>query len=154
MLWHINMDKFPINIFDVFLPWFSHVFTDFNKYRCIWFRILIQVHFWVLHVYTSTCIYQTQIFKLQMPNSPSNLVWIYLNLKWSLHDFVSGIEAIQQINHTVEKGDPGLTLKALQVPEAKLQAVVDTQAYRYQVLLVREKNKKSEVRLYILQIYW
>lgn len=54
------------------------------------------------------------------------------------------IEAIQQINHTVEKGDPGLTLKALQVPEAKLQAVVDTQAYRYQVLLVREKNKKSE----------
>lgn len=95
-----------------------------------------------------------QIFQLQMPNSPSNLVWIYLNLKWSFHDFVSGIEAIQQINHTVEKGDPGLTLKALQVPEAKLQAVVDTQAYRYQVLLVREKNKKSEVRLHILQIYW
>lgn len=78
----------------------------------------------------------------------------YLNLKWNFHDFVSGIEAIQQINNTIEKGEPGLTLKALQVPEAKLQAVVDTQAYRYQVLLVREKNKKSEVRLHILQIYW
>lgn len=62
MLWHINMDKFPINFFDVFLPWFSNVFTDFNKYRCIWFRILIQVHFWVLHVYTSTCIYQIPNF--------------------------------------------------------------------------------------------
>lgn len=82
----------------------------------------------------------------------SNHMWLSKSeMRW-FHDFVSGIEAIQQINNTIEKGDPGLTLKALQVPEAKLQAVVDTQAYRYQVLLVREKNKKSEVRLHDLLI--
>ncbi|XP_078316270.1 ras GTPase-activating-like protein IQGAP1 isoform X2 [Crassostrea virginica] len=54
------------------------------------------------------------------------------------------IEAIKQINKTIEKGDPKLTLETLQSPEAKLQDVFDAQDYRYQVLLVREKNKKLE----------
>lgn len=58
---------------------------------------------------------------------------------------LTGIEAIKQINKTIEKGDPKLTLETLQSPEAKLQDVFDAQDYRYQVLLVREKNKKLEV---------
>ena len=59
---------------------------------------------------------------------------------------LTGIEAIKQINKTIEKGDPKLTLETLQSPEAKLQDVFDAQDYRYQVLLVREKNKKLEVK--------
>ena len=60
---------------------------------------------------------------------------------------LTGIEAIKQINKTIEKGDPKLTLETLQSPEAKLQDVFDAQDYRYQVLLVREKNKKLEVHV-------
>ncbi|XP_061172402.1 ras GTPase-activating-like protein IQGAP1 isoform X1 [Saccostrea echinata] len=54
------------------------------------------------------------------------------------------IEALRHINQIIEKGDPKITLEALQSPEAKLQDVMEAQDYRYHVLLVREKNKKSE----------
>ncbi|XP_056022517.1 ras GTPase-activating-like protein IQGAP1 isoform X2 [Ostrea edulis] len=54
------------------------------------------------------------------------------------------IEALRHINEAIGKGDPKTTLEALQTPEAKLQDVVEAQDYRYHVLLVREKVKKSE----------
>lgn len=59
---------------------------------------------------------------------------------------ISGIEALRHINEAIGKGNPKTTLEALQTPEAKLQDVVEAQDYRYHVLLVREKVKKSEVK--------
>lgn len=61
--------------------------------------------------------------------------------------FVTGIMAISKINEFIEKGKPEETLEALKLPEAKLENVDDKQAYHYQVLLVRRKKEKAEVKL-------
>lgn len=58
----------------------------------------------------------------------------------------SGILAISKINEFIEKGKPEETLEALKLPQAKLENVDDNQAYHYQVLLVRMKKIKAEVR--------
>lgn len=61
--------------------------------------------------------------------------------------FPSGIQAIALINEAINKGDENETVEALQLPAAKLRDIQSPQAFHYQVLLARHKDRKAEVRL-------
>lgn len=57
----------------------------------------------------------------------------------------TGIVAITLINEAIDSGDENATLQALQLPAAKLKNISPEQAFHYQVLLAKRKDKKAEV---------
>lgn len=57
----------------------------------------------------------------------------------------TGIMAITLINEAIDKGEENETVKALELPAAKLRDINAEQAFHYQVLLARQKDKKAEV---------
>ncbi|CAL1534099.1 unnamed protein product [Lymnaea stagnalis] len=66
----------------------------------------------------------------------------------SVHEQVSEeherIRAITMINEAIDKGEEEETVKALQFPAAKLHDIQLAQAFHYQVLLAKQKDKKAE----------
>ncbi|KAL3866731.1 hypothetical protein ACJMK2_044012 [Sinanodonta woodiana] len=61
-----------------------------------------------------------------------------------VHEEHERIIAIGIINEAIEKGNPDETVEALMLPSAKLHDIDEKQAYRYQVLLIRQKKAKAE----------
>lgn len=57
-----------------------------------------------------------------------------------------GILAIGLINEALDEGDAQKTLKALQIPAAKLEGVLAEVAQHYQDTLIRAKREKAQVR--------
>nr|KAI8756299.1 ras GTPase-activating-like protein IQGAP1 isoform X2 [Biomphalaria glabrata] len=66
----------------------------------------------------------------------------------SVHDQVheehERILAISLINEAIDKGDENETVRVLQLPAAKLRDIHNEEAFHYQVLLARQKDKKAE----------
>lgn len=54
------------------------------------------------------------------------------------------ILAITKINEAIDRGDENETLNALQLPAAQLHNIQQEQAFHYQVLLAKQKDKKTE----------
>jgi hypothetical protein len=64
------------------------------------------------------------------------------------HNFLplhSGILAIGLINEALDEGDAQKTLRALQIPAAKLEGVLAQVAQHYQDTLIRAKREKAQV---------
>ncbi|GFS24828.1 Ras GTPase-activating protein nGAP-like isoform X6, partial [Elysia marginata] len=57
---------------------------------------------------------------------------------------LQGILAITKINEAIDKGDENETVEALQLPAAQLNDIQPEQAFHYQVLLAKQKDKKAE----------
>ncbi|KAJ7311371.1 hypothetical protein JRQ81_006990, partial [Phrynocephalus forsythii] len=57
---------------------------------------------------------------------------------------VDRIVAIGLINEALDEGDPKKTLQALQIPAAKLEAVIPKVAQHYQDVLLRTKREKAQ----------
>ncbi|XP_041369796.1 ras GTPase-activating-like protein IQGAP1 isoform X2 [Gigantopelta aegis] len=64
------------------------------------------------------------------------------------------ILAIGVINEAINKGDETETLKALQLPMARLRDVDEKQGYHYQVLLAKEKDRKAEASNDLEAVLW
>lgn len=56
-----------------------------------------------------------------------------------------GILAIGLINEALDDGDARKTIRALQIPAAKLEGVVPKVAQHYQDTLLRAKREKAQV---------
>ncbi|XP_059176256.1 ras GTPase-activating-like protein IQGAP1 [Physella acuta] len=61
-----------------------------------------------------------------------------------VHQEHERIQAITLINEAINKGDENATVEALQLPAAKLRDIQSPQAFHYQVLLARHKDRKAE----------
>uniref|UniRef100_A0A0B7B822 Ras GTPase-activating-like protein IQGAP1 n=1 Tax=Arion vulgaris TaxID=1028688 RepID=A0A0B7B822_9EUPU len=61
-----------------------------------------------------------------------------------VHEEHERIIAVTVINEAIDKGDENETVKVLQLPAAKLHNINPEQAFHYQVLLARQKDKKAE----------
>ncbi|BFY98703.1 hypothetical protein BsWGS_01743 [Bradybaena similaris] len=61
-----------------------------------------------------------------------------------VHEEHERIVAITFINEAIDSGDENATLQALQLPAAKLKNISPEQAFHYQVLLAKRKDKKAE----------
>ncbi|CAG5135114.1 unnamed protein product, partial [Candidula unifasciata] len=61
-----------------------------------------------------------------------------------VHEEHEKIMAITHINEAIDSGNEKETLQALQLPAAKLKNINPEQAFHYQVLLAKRKDKKAE----------
>ncbi|KAH9500962.1 Ras GTPase-activating-like protein iqgap1 [Bulinus truncatus] len=71
-----------------------------------------------------------------------------------VHEEHERIQAISLINEAIDKGNESETVQMLQLPAAKLRDIQKEQAFHYQVLLARQKDKKAEASKDEAAVLW